>query len=234
MSGFDYDNYAYFVLLGEFVRKGSRGFTGYTDNDGGAHFIWDGRTDHNNNPIPRKFKFSAKERTMRIPINQKDRNGVSVVEFLEGHPSCKRSLNSEEKGMHFFARLSDEADADIAIDAKTRRINAENYVLSLEKEDAMDLVVLFGTFTDKYKLALHKLLEQAGNDPDGFLELIQDSAVTAKVLLKKALAKKVFVKKGGMVKWETEIIGADEESAIQRLYKDKDLSASIQIHVNKK
>lgn len=231
-SVFDYDRYAYFVLLPGFVGKGSRGFTGYTDIDGNACFIWDGRTDRNDNKIPRKFKFSAKERTMRIPLNQKDKNGVFVVEYLEGHPECKGSPNADGS-TPFFARMVEEGDADIAIDAKTRRIHAENYVLSLEKDDVFDMAVLFGKFTDKFKIALHCLLEEAGNDPDRFMDVVTDSAVGARVLLHKALAYKLFTKKGGMVKWDAEIIGADEDSAIQRLIKDKDLFDSVTINVKK-
>lgn len=232
MSTFNYDEYAYFVLKGDHVSRGSQGFTGYTDKNYDSQFIWDGRTDSQNNPIPRKFKFSAKERTMRIPLKQVDKNGKSVVEFLENHPGCEGSPNST--GYSFFTRITEEGDADVAIDAKTKRIKAENFVLGLEKEDAIDLVVLFGTFTDKYKLALHKLLEHAGNDPDGFMEIAEDSAISCKVLLKKAIAKKILTKKGGMIKWESEVIGADEESAVQRLYKDKDLFSSIELHVKKK
>jgi hypothetical protein len=230
--GFEYDKYAYFVLEKQFVGRGSNGFTGY-DVLGDAKYIWDGRTDNNGNQIPRKFKFSAKERTMRIPLNQKDKNGNSVVTFLSEHPGCKGSPNADPRATPFFSRLDLEGDASVAVDAKIQRIDAENFALALEHDEAIDMAVLFGTFTDKYKTALHVLLEQAGNDAEGFMEIAKDGAIAAKVLLKKALDKKLFVKKGGMIKWEGEVIGADEDSAIQRLMRDEDLYKSVEINIKK-
>jgi hypothetical protein len=230
--GFEYDKYAYFVLEKQFVGRGSNGFTGY-DIDGEAQYIWDGRTDQNGNQIPRKFKFSAKERTMRIPINQKDKNGKSVVEFLEMNPSCKGSPNADPRSTPLYSRLDVEGDASVAVDAKMVRIDAENFALSLTHEEAIDMAVLFGTFTDKYKMAMHVLLEQAGNDPEGFMQLAKDGAIAAKVLLKKAIEKKLFTKKGGMIKWEGEVIGADEDSAIQRLVRDEDLYKSVETNLKK-
>ena len=229
---FNYDKYAYFVLTQSFAGRGSRGFTGYTDSDLNTHFIWDGKKDDKGYDVPRKFKFSLKERTMRIPLNQTDKNGKSVVEFLENHPGCKGSPNATS-GNYLFSKIDTENDASIAIDAKTLRINAENFVLSLEKDDAIDLATLFGLFTDKYKLALHCLLENAGTEPEGFMSIADDTAIKHKVQLKRALATGLFKRKGGIIKWESEIIGADEESAIQRLMKDSDLSDSVQINLKK-
>ena len=231
---FDYDKFAYYSINKKLAGRGPRGFTGYTDRFGDVKMIWDGRTDRQGDPIPRVFRFSRKEQTMRIPLSQKDKHGTSVATFLDEHPQAKNSPNAAYASDNWlFSRIDEEGDATTAIDAKTLRIKAENFCLGLEKEDAIDTATLFGTFTDKYKLALHCLLENAGNEPEDFMAIVDDSTVKIKIVLRKALKKGLFKRKGGIIKWEKEIIGADEESAIQRLMKDDDLLESIEINLKK-
>ena len=222
MERFDYNNYAYFVLRQDFM-GGTHGFTGYTDRDGNACFIWDGRTDRNGNPIPRKFKFSRKERVMRIPLKQKDKNGVSVVEFLEKHPDCDGSPNAEPGRVAIFARMNDERDATKALEAKRLRLKAENHVLELSDEDAMEIATLFGVFTDKPAIARHALLENAGNEPDSYLSIVNDPLIDTRIVLRKAMREGIVERKGGIYKWEGEVLGADENDAVKKLIKDAEV-----------
>lgn len=216
------DNYVYFVSKRQYGSP--YGFTTYTNLDGDLCMIVN-KKDKNGDPIPRKFNFGRRERTMRIPKNQKDIQGNSVVEFLRNHPECKGSVNN--RGITLFEEVNEESSATQAINAKSARIEAEQKALSLEGEDLTDMCALIGQFSTKESILKHKILDYAGNEPDKFLEMFDAPDRKMRSLVRKGLSAGVLSQKGNMISWESTVIGADEDAAVTTLTKDKKLASAL-------
>jgi hypothetical protein len=228
----DPNKYTYFVLLPERIRSASYGFTSYTNVDGDACYIDDGRRDKHGNLAPRKFKFSLKERTMRIPNAQKDKKGQSIVEFLKGHPECVGSPNAGGAAP-WFKVLDTEADAQVAIDAKKLRLKAENMVVSWTHEELKEIGALFGVFSPSDAKLMHKLMELAGHDPNGFLDVVTDPVLEYKSLVKRAINAELFRRTGTMISWDEKVIGSDEDIAASALMKNDELREAVEYNLNK-
>lgn len=220
---FNSDNYVYFVSKRRFGAP--YGFTTYTTQEGDVKMI-SYKKDKEGNPIPHKFKFSRKERVMRIPKLQKDVNGNSTVEFLRNHPECEGSPNNAGQAI-LFKELNEGKDADLAIVAKKSRIDAENKALALEGQDLEDICSLIGVFSSDPSIQKHRVLEFAGNEPDLFLTLYNSPDRKIKSLIRKAVSINVLTKRGTLITWDDEIIGSDEAEAVARLAKDKKLQEAI-------
>lgn len=218
------DRYVYFVSKRQY--GSSYGFTSYTDQDGDLRIIAQ-KKDKNGDYIPRRFNFSRSNRSMRIPKDQKDILGNKVVDFLRDHPECKGSPNNTG-GPILFEEVNENASAELAIKAKSARIEAEQKALSLEGEDLTDMCALIGQFGVKESVLKHKILDYAGNEPDKFLEMFNSPDRQLTSLVRKGLMANVLDKKGNMISWESTVIGVDEAGAVTTLSKDKKLVNALQ------
>lgn len=217
------DKFVYFVSKRQYGAP--YGFTSYTDENGELRMIAQ-KKDKNGDIIPRRFNFGRRDRTMRIPKNQKDILGNSVVEFLRNHPECKNSPNN--LGITLFEEINEDASANLAIKAKSARIDAEQKALTLEGEDLIDMCALIGQFGSKESVLKHKILDYAGNEPDKFLELYDAPDRKTRSLIRQGLIAGVLDKKGNMISWETTVIGVDEDSAVTTIGKDKKLANALE------
>lgn len=221
---FNSDNFVYFVS--KRLYGAPYGFTTYSDSDGNLCQIVD-KKDKDGNAIPRRFSFSRKERTMRIPKAQKDIHGNMVVDFLRNHPECEGSPNNDGQ-MTMFKELNEGRDADLAINAKATRIEAENKAMSLEGQDLEDVCSLIGVFSKSPSIQKHRVLEFAGNEPDTFLTLFNSPDRTIRSLIRKSISAGVLNLRGKLITWEQEIIGSDENEAVSKLSGDKKLQDAIE------
>lgn len=221
MSQFDPKNYVYFVNL----RKGQTGFSTYATLDGEVKMIVN-KYDKAGNPVPRNFNFSKTQRTMRIPINQKDVAGNSVVEFLRNHPECKDSPNS--RGITTFAEINTDKEASEALEAKKKKLKAENLAINLEAEELAEIAAVFGIFNASPVVTQWRIQEIAQNDPEAFIDVAEDPARSARALIRKALKHDILKRRGAIVMWEDEQIGPDEESAVTTIMKDERLKGALQ------
>jgi hypothetical protein len=225
---FNSDKFVYFVN----VRPGRRpyGFSTYMDAEGKVQMIVNGYDSKTGEPIPRQINFSRKEWSLRIPINQKDKEGKSVVEFLRNHPECEGSPNNEGQPI-LFKEINYSKDADIANQAKAKRIKAESIALNLELEELQEIASSFGVIINDSNpegLLRHKMLELAGNDPETFLEGYNAPDRLYKALINKGVKAGLLSRKGEMIMWESTVIGTSLSSAISTLAEDKKLTKSIE------
>ena len=163
---------------------------------------------------------------MRIKKTQKDREGKSVVEFIENHPECEGSpLN---RNITRFKRLNEEKDAELANKAKMTRLEAENAAFNLNPKELEEMCSLLGYPTGSEQMMRHRLLEVAGNDPDFFMGYLEAPDRKVRALIRKAVASKVITLRGTVHKFNETIIGADEDEAVAELLKDKDLKVALE------
>lgn len=224
------DSHVYFVWTRPY--NASYGFTGYTDKDGMPAMIID-KFDKNGEPQPRMFRFNKAHRTMRIPINQKGRDGKNVVEFLRNHPECKGSPNGKyQDGKQiestiFFKEIKTDEEATVAVKAKEIKLKAETLAINLEDQDLIDAGAMIGVIGKSPAVTKHKVMEYAGNTPMEFLTLMNRSDVKAKSLIRRGLSSSVLTKNGNIIKWEDTILGTDEDKAAASLLNDKTLFEAL-------
>ena len=226
----------YFVLTRPTISHYS--FSGYTDKDGNPQYIANSRTS--DGIIRRSFSFSRKDRTMKIPVYQKDIEGNSVVEFLRNHPECQDSPNGIYKETPdgtvqqniYFKELNDGKDAKKALEGRRITTKALNLALELDAESAQEVaMLLFGFRSDDIDIIQFKLYEYARNKPEDFLEVADSKDRKARALVRQGVSVGALIKKGRLILWEDTVIGNDEDEAVSNLMKDKKLMDSLNKNV---
>lgn len=229
------DSHVFFVLTRP--NKSSYSFREYADKDGNLKSIVNSR--NNGNVIKRQFNFSHKDRTMKIPINQKDIDGNSVVEFLRNHPECEGSPNGDyfdspegvkQRGV-YFKELNDGKDAKVAMEARTLATKAQSLVLELDAVDLEEVGFMYGLSSDDIDVLRFKLFEVARQEPQDFLDIVDSKDRKIRALIRKGLRSNTLSKKGKMISWEDTVLGADEDDAVSNLMKDKKLAEAVEKNV---
>jgi hypothetical protein len=235
---FEPNQFTYFVLTRPTLA--SFGFTGY-DVSGNPTFIVSSR-DRTGRDIPRKFNFTRKNRTMRIPNGQKDIYGNSVVEFLRNAPYCEGSpygaYITDDSGERvqaniYFKEVNADKDAETAIQSRYLKNEAETTALNLEGEDLLSMAALFGRTSDKQNILKFQLLEIASNDPATFMEIYKSPDRQIRSVIRRAVNKNVFKLVGKMIMWDTTQVGIDEDDAVATLMKDEKMLKSILHNIEK-
>jgi hypothetical protein len=227
----NFDNFVYFVL--ERNSNASYSFTGYSDPHTGeikAYYI--GKKDpKSGEDIPFRFKFDKAHRAIRAGIHEQDINGLKKIDFLRGFPECKDSPNGHYRNGKqvnvWYRELNDYKDAELAVEAKKMKIEAEKTALDLEGIDLKEMALLCGEQRDDVGLMKHRVLEAAGAHPENFLSLYNMPERKAKVLLIQALQANVITKRGSIFVWENVTIGTNENAAIAKLMEDDTLTSAI-------
>ena len=126
-----------------------------------------------------------------------------------------------------FSEVKDHEDAVTAVDAKRVKLDAENAAINLKSTDLKEMAALYGNFDPDDAKKMHYLLERAGADPSGFLELYNSPDRSPKALLLKAISLKIVKKRGSLHIWENETIGASEDMAISKLMQDTEMFEAL-------
>lgn len=214
------ENYATFVALDPIIKNTSASFGTYYDEDGNKQSIVYSLDPRTGADVPYKFKFSRDKRFITVPLNKKDVNGNSVVQFLRNHP---KNINSPiQSGQAWFKEIDNERDAEIAISSVKIRNEAENKALSLKGEEFEEVSKVLG-FTGDHKIKLHKILQYATKNPSDFLEVLGDPNRTARSLFEAAYKAKIITRKGFMFTYQDVHIGNDKDKAIIKIAEDKEL-----------
>lgn len=200
---------------------------GYIDKDGNVQKIIS-RKDENGNPIARRFKFSYNNRVLRFPNAQKD-----IINFLRNAPECEGSPNAATDAhgrivQHFyFKEVNTAADAEKVVENESLRIKAQSAALELKGQELAQIAILCGCRAPEVGIQRHKVLDYAGSNPKGFLEMLKSPDVESRALIRDAVDVGVVKKKGLIYMWEDVLLGNDEDSAVQTLMKDKKILDAV-------
>lgn len=224
------EDFVYFILVNPSVP--SYGFATYTDSKGDVKFI-ESRKDKNNDPIPRRFKFTQSQRTLRV---HKDKE--HIISFLRNHPLCEGSPNANNKPP-MFKEMNQGKDAQVGIDAMTNSVKAQTAALELEGAELKSVGALCGSFADSEEILKYHVMRYAASDPDTFMAHYTsvknkggDGHIRA--LIKKGLTPDVNVltKKGTVIYWNDEMLGADEDEAVGKISKTKGMKEALSKAIN--
>lgn len=214
------ERFAYFVLLQP--RKARYGAGPYTDPETGMpSFVAFAKDPKTGDYVPRKYKFNSAQRTVRVPINQKDLQGKSVVEWLKNHPECAGSPNTN--GSIWFKYIDEEGDAEQSVKALQRRNEAENIALNLSDVEVEEMAAIYG---QRGNNKLFKLTQIASSDPEDFISTYNSSSRRALAVAKKALELDIVKLDGVVYKWEDHSLGTTLSDIVKSLIDNGELQYS--------
>jgi hypothetical protein len=218
-------------------RAGHGFVASYTDKEGQHQYLSRGK-DSLGNTLFRRFKFKPARRIISIPNSQ-----VDVIDYLRDYPDCLGSPNGryayDENGKPIqigaiYKEINEGKDAQVGIEATRDVQKATSEVFRLEDPEKADelkeISVLTGFYKDDPGLQLFHLLEYAKNNPQLFLEKLNDPTRRAKYIISNGLngANPVLKRKGFMIFWQEVHLGNNFDDAVQKILSDKTLFKGIE------
>lgn len=214
------------------------GFRTYTDNRGNIVGYEIGK-DKTGQPIHKKWKWERDtKRTVRVHVEEHDRNDQKAVDFLRNSPECYGSPNGTYLADgtqidYFFKEVTEEGDAEKASKALLIKAEALTKASNVKGQDFIDLCAMIGVFNKPESVMRHRLLDYAQNYSEEFLKLVDDPTRKTRSLVRRALDANVFIKDGPIIKWENKVIGSDEDTAVANLLSDEILRTTVSDVVKK-
>lgn len=245
MKNFNSNSTSWFVLVGEGLEKVSRGathsFRGYTDH-ANAHGKGPGKyieyvtsKDAQGRDKGKWFVLDESRRKFQVREGECDINGISQFDFLKHSPDCEGSLNGyyvEVEGQQvqqgiMYRELNQAADAKVALEADSKRVNAQAKALSLDATTLQELAAHIGVFGKPDDMMKVRVFEWASRRPDDFNQLLVAGDRSLRAVVKKALADGVLTQKGEIIYWGSSMLGANEDATISLLAQDETIYKSL-------
>jgi hypothetical protein len=236
----NFNDYAYFVYLGN---NKTYGFRNYTDPSTGLECGYVTGFDKHGSPVYKEWVFdNDSRRQIRVGINEIDKEKKKAIDFLRNCPECFGSpngryvigANGEQKQvLAYFKEINETADAEKALASRKISIDAQKKALELKGAELVEMASFVNVFNSDEGILMVKVLDFAHNRPADFLAIYDDPARKVKALLNKALHASVLSKDGQMIKWEGKVIGADFDDAVSNLMKDEKLKKAIELNLSK-
>lgn len=222
--------------------SGSIGFTSFTDLDGNHYRAINGYTPYG---VPRDFGVTftegsgriykaGKNQKVTVLINGKpDKADWLLADYLRKCSLCEGSPNF--RGSALYRELDEEKDASVLIDTKRLRKKANDAAFDLEgkPKELAEVAQLIGEFRDNKDLQFSAVIAFAEANPRQFLEIVEAPDRQARALLKKAISIGEVKEKGKLLIWRNETLGSDEDEAIQKLTKEKEVFKALELSVKK-
>lgn len=252
LRDFNSNSTTWFVLVGEGLEKVSRGgthsFRGYSDNanahgKGTSTYIqYVTSKDDRGKELGKWFTLDESRRKFQVREGEHDIQGITQYDFLKYSPDCEGSPNgsyvSTEAGKVqqgiMYRELNQDKDARIALEADSKRINAQAKVLSLDLITLQELAAFIGVFGEPGELMRVRVLEWAAKRPDDFIRLLSSGDRGLRAVVRKALADGVLTQRGTIIYWADTMIGSDEDSAISTLAGDPQMYEALATKVDLK
>lgn len=92
---------------------------------------------------------------------------------------------------------------------------------------------MLGEFSGNEVMQQHRVLDYAGSDPIGFLEVIESPDFKLKALIRKGIQVGTLKQVGELITWGDATIGANEAEAVSRLMSDEELHDAVNKAVKK-
>ena len=188
-------------------------FGNYTDNKGKKRIL----VDHNGDELD---GFALHQALLSLDINDEDHK--RIYEFLKDHPLIKGKFTITDTK----AQQEDMA--------KESLLKAEAITKASEIQDSelKDLAILTGIDKNlENKIIKAKLIQLSNDQPQRFLDFINDVDKQHRIFLKKALNKKALTKVNGVWKHGSMSIGLTDDQAILWLKDNGDVYAILKAQV---
>ncbi len=224
------------------AKGGEIAFNSYTDTAG--HYTGEpGRAaqyvtskDQNGRDKGKYFNLSQSHYNFRVTEGEKDIYGRSQYDFLANYPGCAGSPNGFYTGEGddrvqlgvLFKLMDTDGDAKIALETSIRKTKAEASALEVDDETLKDLAAHIGTFGEAGDLMRHQVYQWAGKRPADYFEVLNSGDRGIRAIVRKALEQNIFTKKGTIILWGETVIGSNEDDAVAKLMREKDIIDALQ------
>jgi hypothetical protein len=187
-------------------------FKTYTDEFGNATGFVIGY-DKDKMPIYHRWKWDQDgARILSVHKNKTDQSPEkkNAVEFLRNSPNALGSprgtfSHSGEQIDIYFREINEEKSAEVALEAETRRMEAQNLALKVKGQDFVDLCALIGVINKDESIMRFSLVDFAKNKPEKFTELYNDPVRQLKSLIRRGTDAGILTKEGRMYSWEGQL-----------------------------
>lgn len=248
----------HFVVTGEFLEVvydgGSVALTiGYNDyagaikdntstsNQKGRYIEYVTTRDENQRDKSKRFRFTEDLRRFLTRKSDVDLYGRSQYEFLKNHPACEGSPNGNYEKDEFgnkvqtgivFKEMDEAKDARVALDAEKAVSDAKTSALNLDDETLQEVANIIGYYGPVDEIMQLRVVEHAGKRPTEYNQILTSGTRIYRAVLRKALSEGLLTKKGTIIMFGETLIGADEDDAVAKLIKDKDMLKALSDKVN--
>jgi hypothetical protein len=223
----------------QFTSPNNRSFSFRTyNNDKGQSIGFIEGYDKDNRPIYRRWKFDQDVRKISVHKDKTDLNGLNAVEFLRNSPNCVGSPSGSyspdgDQIDVYFEEVNTAKAAEKGIAIELLLLEAQNAAVKVKGQDFTDLCALIGVFDKDEAIMKYSLIGYAKSQPESFLQMYKDPIRQLKSVIRRAVHEGVFTKTNRMIKWENELIGVDEDEAVEKLRKDEALLKAVKANLDK-
>lgn len=224
------------------AKGGEVAFNAYTDSEGaytgekGRAALYVTSKDAQGRDKGKYFNLSQQHYNFSVREGEKDIYGRSQFDFLANYPGCAGSPNGTYIGegedrvqIGVLFKLMDTAgDAEIALETAERKTKAEASALEVDEETLQDLAAHIGVFGAPDKLMRHQVYQWAGKRPLDYFEVLNSGDRAIRAIVRKALQQNIFTKKGDVIQWSGTLIGSNEDDAVSKLMREKDVLEALQ------
>lgn len=239
-TNFNTSDYVFFVLDEAHGRNASFGFrAAYTDKQGNFQKLETPRVNEKTGEKEiRKITIQKGHKTLRVHKSQE-----KELVFFRNHPNCKGSPNGYYRNLDdgssvqsdiWFSEVNTEKDAELAVDYRKIRVEAQNRILELSKNP--DELMAFGIavgYAGSNNQVMFKLLEHAEKDPEYIINELDSPDLVAKSLFREGVNTNIIVKRGLSWMLEDFEIGLDNESCIKTIRTNDDVMRLLKKKLNR-
>jgi hypothetical protein len=233
-----------FVLCDrELAAKGGQiSFSSYTDMSGeytgepGRAAIYVTSKDGQGRDKGKYFNLSQQHYNFVVREGEKDIYGRRQFDYLANHPNCKDSPNGTYLGEGderiqigiVFKLMDTEGDAEVALETAKRKARAESIALEIDDATLQDIAAHIGIFGEANDLMRHQVYQWAGRKPIDYFEVLNSGDRAIRAIVRKALQEGIFTKKGEVIQWSGTLIGSNEDDAVSKLMREKDVLQALE------
>jgi len=153
-----------------------------------------------------------------LSLDLNDEDDKKIYDFLKDHPLLPGKFTIEDM------RANEEVSAEKAL----KSAEAITVASSLNFNEVRDIAVLMGVSLDFDDMMIKaKVIQYSNNEPQKFLDMLNDIDKEYRIFLKRALQEDVLSKVNGVWKHGSNNVGLSDEQAIIWLKENADLYALL-------
>jgi len=153
-----------------------------------------------------------------VSLDINDEDDRRIYDFLKDHPLIHRGFTLED------ISAQENAQAEVAL-AKADSVTAAATLSKKEIDNLCRLIGLNGDWDDNIRKA--KIISYASDNPQRFLDYLNDADAPIKLFIKDCLDANIFLKVNGVYKYGTSSIGLNEDQAILWVKDNADIHALL-------
>lgn len=217
----------------------------------------DGSLDKRGHKCGKGFSLNQSHYNLQAREGQIDNNQLPLKDFFLNHPVCEGSPNGTyatsdgtpltikdlkdreslmnriklgeviQYGVKFKLK-EDAKDAEIKLKVGKRRAEAQVSAANLDELTLKEVASMIGVFGEADELMQEQVFEWAGRKPLDYFKLLESGDRAFRAIIRVAIANGVLDQRGVAIYYNKELVGANEDLAVERLQTDKVMLESLQ------